>query len=507
MRRSIRLGRDALVAGALALATFVAARRLLAARPLIEGVDLFYYLCVARDLADGVQTSAVRHFYFPGVYRFWQAVFAVAGRSLPAIQFAYVALLAANALATAAVVWRGAGRAEPAALAGLWYLALCVPLEAYAGVTEPLATLPVLMGMAAWAGEPLAGLWGLARAIALGVGLGIAVYAKQLGGLLALGALALPMMNLGAPPERRHQWGYMAAVPVIALLVLLVGIAAEGEGLAPLRLGLDALSSYPAKGTFGINLLWLMKHAPLLALFTLGTLALFALFALEPGWRPLLGERWAALAGFGLLAGLFALSQYTKRAYLHYALLAAPLLIASVTLTATALIRRLPARASGWPESALVAAVAVWLLVIQRTTLLEPNIFVEPSSWRTQPEIAADLWDLKRALRPGEDMLILPPRRNEIHFLLGTRSRSFSPGYSWAPGSGLVEEALRKPDLDAVLVIRKHLDQSDNEAWRGLSCGRAVAGLGSAGFAPVLTLRATTLFRRRDASGDGLKPE
>src|SRR5262245_6907047 len=98
MRRSIRLGRDALVAGALALATFTAARQLLAARPLIEGVDLYYYLCVARDLADGVETSPMRHFYFPGVYRFWQAAFAVAGRSLPAVQSVYASLLAANAL-------------------------------------------------------------------------------------------------------------------------------------------------------------------------------------------------------------------------------------------------------------------------------------------------------------------------------------------------------------------------------------------------------------------------
>src|SRR5262245_49603128 len=139
MRRSIRLGLDALVAALLALATFTAARQLLAAHPLIEGVDFYYYLRVARDLADGVEQSVMRHFYFPGVYRFWQAVFAVAGRSLPAIQWAYVALLAANALATAAVVWRGGGRAAPAVLGGLWYLALCPLLEAYGGVTEPLA--------------------------------------------------------------------------------------------------------------------------------------------------------------------------------------------------------------------------------------------------------------------------------------------------------------------------------------------------------------------------------
>jgi hypothetical protein len=441
----------------------------------------------------------MRHFYFPGVYRFWQAVFAVVGRSLPSVQFAYIALLAANALATAAVVWRGGGGAAPAALAGLWYLALCLPLEAYGGVTEPLATLPVLIGMAAWAGEPLAGVWGLARAIALGVALGLAVYVKQLGALLAVGALALPLMNLAAPAERRHDWTYLAAVPAIALLVLLVGIAAEGEGLAPLRLGLDALSSYPATGTFRLNLLWVVAHAPLLAVFTLATLALFAVFALHRDWRRMLGERWAALAGFALLAGLFALAQYIKRGYLHYALLAVPLLIAAVMLTATALVRRLPWRASGWPETALIA------LVLARLMVMQSNPAELPTPWRAQPEIAADLEQLKHALSPGEDVLILPPRRNEIHFLLGTRSQSFPLGYSWAPGSGLIEATLRKPHLDAVLVVRRYLDQSDNEAWRALDCNRGMAALAGEGFGPVLRLRATTLFRRREASGNRFK--
>ena len=501
MRRSVRLSRDALVAGALALATFTAVRQLLAARPLIEGVDLFYYLCVARDLADGVELSAMRHFYFPGVYRFWEAVFAVAGRSLPAIQLAYVALLAANALATAAVVWRGAGRAAPALLAGLWYLALCLPLEAYGGVTEPLATLPVLAGLAAWGGEPLAGRWGLARAIALGVGLGLGVYAKQLGGLLSLGALVLPFLNLATPAEHRHDWAYLAAVAAIALLILLVGIAAEGEGLAPLRLGLEALSGYPPTGNFRVNLLWFASHAPLLAASTVSTVSLFALLALTPALRPLLGERWSALAGFALVAGLVALAQYSKRAYLHYSLLAAPLLISAVMISATVLVRRFPARTAGWPETALIAVVLARLMVMQRAPV------EQTTPWRAQPEIAADLEELKDALRPGEDLLVIPPRRNEIHFLLGTRSQSFPLGYSWAPASGLIEETLRKPELDAVLVIRSHLDKGDNQAWHALDCDRAVAGLGATGFAPVLRLRATTLFRHSpEASGDELKP-
>jgi hypothetical protein len=487
--KSVRLGVDAVLWVALAVATFAAALQLIVARPRVEGVDFYYYLCVARDLADGIPTRPIRHFYFPGVYRFWQGVFASVGRSLPEIQSAYVVLLAANALAVAAVVWRGVRRTAPALLAGVWYLALCLPLEAFGGVTEPLATLPVLAGLAVWGGEPLVGRAGLARAAVLGAGLGLGVYARQLGGLLALGALTLPLVNLVAPPERRHRWTVLAAVPATALLVVLVGIAAEGEGLTPLRIGLSALSGYPATGSFRTNLLWFAKNAPMLCVFTVATLALFA-WLLEPRWRPLLSERWAALAGFALLAGLAAFVQYSRRAYLHYALLAAPLLVAAAMLSATALVRRFPARMGGWPETVLVALVLARLLAMQSALL------VPPDPWRAQPEIAADLEALKEQLRPGEDLLVLPPRRNEFHFLLGTRSQSFAQGYSWAPGPGSIEAAVRNPELDAVLVLRRHLDPSDIEAWRSLDCDRGVAALAAAGFRPVSKLRTSTLLRR-----------
>ncbi len=497
LSRFARRGADAVLVGALAVATYATARHLLTARPLIEGVDFYYYLCVARDLADGVATSETRHFYFPGVYRFWRAVFALVGRSLSAIQTVYVALLVANGVAITAVVWRGVGRAAPALLAGLWYLALCSSLEGYGGITEPLATLPVLLGLAAWAGEPLVGRSGLARALVLGAGLGLSVYAKQLAGLLAVGAAAMPIMNLAAPRNRRHEWACLAVVPAAATLVLLVGIVAEGEGLAPLRIGLSFASGYAPQGTFRMNLEWVVSHAPLLA-GAAKILALVAPLALLPRWRPLLGERWAALAGFALLAGLVALAQFSKRGYLHYALLPAPLLIVAITLVAAALIHRLPARLAVWSETTLVVAALAGLTLAYRTEV------PPPAPWRAQSDIAADLLVLKTQLRPGEDLLVIPPRRNEIHFQLGTRSQSFAPGYHWGPGKGVVEAAVRKPELDAVLVLRsRFLDQTDLQTWGLLECDRAVAALAPSGFRPVVELRAATLYRRVESSPSG----
>jgi hypothetical protein len=349
----------------------------------------------------------------------------------------------------------------------------------------------VLIGLAVWGGEPLLGRRGLGRALVLGAGLGLGVYAKQLAGLLAVGAAALPLSNLAAPRDRRHRWAYLAAIPAVAATVLLVGILAEGDGLAPLSIGLFAVSGYKPQATFQFNLQWIASHAPLLALATVGLLAVFALLALVPRWRPLLGERWAALAGFALLAGLVALLQFSKRPYLHYALLPVPMLIVGVTLVATALLLRLPVRIEGWPEAAVVVAVLVGLLVVDRGEI------AQPAPWRTRLDVAADLAQLKSELRPGEDLLVIPPRRNEIHFFLGTRSRSFAPGYSWAPGSGLLEAAVRNPGLDAVLVLQTGLDETDALTWRLLECDRGVAALAPAGFQPILKLRTATLFRRQ----------
>jgi hypothetical protein len=499
MQREGRRWANAVLVVALAAAAIATARHLIAARPRVEGIDFYYYLCVARDLADGVATSETRHFYFPGVYRFWRAVFALFGRSLPALQTAYMALLVANAAAIAAVVWRGAGRAAPALVSGLWYLALCSSLEGFAGATEPLATLPVLVGLAAWGGEPLVRRRGLVRALALGAGLGLGVYAKQLGGLLAVGAAAMPLMNLAAPQNRRHGWAKLAVIPAAATLVLLIGILAEGEGLAPLRLGLSFASGYEAKGTPRGNLLWFASHAPLLAVASAGILAAVALLALVPRWRPLLCERWAALAGFALLAGLVALLQFSKRGYLHYALLSAPLLVAAVALVVSALVYRLPARSAVWVEATLVIAAVGGLALTHRGEV------PPPAPWRAQADVAADLVALKSQLQPGEDLLIIPPRRNEIHFHLGTRSQSFAPGYTWGPGSGLLEAAVHEPELDAVLVLRTGLDRTDAETWRLLECDRAVLALGPAGFRRVAKLRASTLFRRGQPPPNGRK--
>jgi hypothetical protein len=232
-----------------------------------------------------------------------------------------------------------------------------------------------------------------------------------------------------------------------------------------------------------------LSQTPLLAVAA-KLLVVAAPLALLPRWQPLLAERWAALASFALLAGLVGLVQFSRRGYLHYALLPLPLLIVAITLVAGALVRRLPERVAVWSETSLVVAALAWL------TLGQGAVSAPPAPWRARPDIAADLVALESLLQPGEDLLLIPPRRNEIHFHLGTRSQSFAPGYTWGAARGELEAAVRRPELDAVLVLRRGLDKTDSVTWRTLECDRAVLALGPAGFRPVAKLRVSTLFRR-----------
>src|SRR5207245_1584080 len=109
-----------------------------AARDTVEGVDFYYYVCFARDLASGANDVPVaRYMYFPGVYLFWRSVLRVAGESLSALQWAYVSLILANALVVGAVIVR-VSRSIPAGVFGaIWYLILCSRFEGFIGTTEP----------------------------------------------------------------------------------------------------------------------------------------------------------------------------------------------------------------------------------------------------------------------------------------------------------------------------------------------------------------------------------
>jgi len=156
------------------------------------------------------------------------------------------------------------------------------------------------------------------------------------------------------------------------------------------------------------------------------------------------------------------LLQFSKRHYLHYALLTAPLAALAIALSAMLLARLAPRRLSASPL-ARTLALPLFVLPFLRPQIdsgsvlyLFPPRWHEPVTmlwlpWRLDPAVARDLEAARSHVRPGEDVLVLPPRRNEVHLTLGIRSVSFPLGYGWAPASA--RAALASPGLRAVACV------------------------------------------------------
>ena len=98
--------RRALLVAGLGWALVTAGLYLIRIRPYIGDVDLFYYLCNARDMNNHSLSSDDCYSYFPGVYRFWRTVMLTVGERLEIIQWTYVLVILTNVLLVAAIVWR-----------------------------------------------------------------------------------------------------------------------------------------------------------------------------------------------------------------------------------------------------------------------------------------------------------------------------------------------------------------------------------------------------------------
>jgi hypothetical protein len=496
----------ALTVLAIAWVAVAAFRYLALARPRMEGVDFYYFACIARDFLQGTANASLPHYaYFPGGYRYLQAAMAVFGEDLSALQYVVAGTLVANAVLCGVITARCVQSVGAGVLAALWYLMLASRFEALYGTTEPISTLFALAGLLAWGGRPLRGTEGWRRALLLGIGLGLAAWTKQQGGLAALGAGVLALNYAFNRPAVRDSPWQVLGVAVTAAGAFLIAILLEGHGLAPLRIGLGLVERYAAEGSLMGNLGPLAKQAGL-AGWVILPVAFF--------WVAMLGsafttgarqEPWVAVAGFCMIAALAAAAQFTKRAYLHYALLAVPFVAIAVTVIVA---RAAQAIASASPRFGPFAAIAAaGLLVMPAATgaLRDGYLRAWPPSWQPavaqgapwheSADVAADLQSLKGLVRPGEDVLVLPPRRNVIHLVLGTRAGESRSGYGWSPGDDT--PVLRSPRLRAVIVLDKQaMDEIDVATCKLRHCGRAIDALAASGFGPPIQLRTMSLWRR-----------
>jgi hypothetical protein len=245
-----------------------------------------------------------------------------------------------------------------------------------------------------------------------------------------------------------------------------------------------------------------------LLIFGTAAFAVWLGLALVPRLRSSLAEPWAQVLGFTSLAGLAGLTLFTKRGYAHYVMLIGPFMIIAAVI-AGMIVARWAGRTLA--SKALVSFIA---LTVAAIPLVPPagfpyGIRVWPPSldlalpfqvpWYRQPAVDADLKSLRPLLAgAARDVLVLPPIRNDVHLILGTRSVSLPQGYGWEGDPREVMEALRSRTLQAVIVIRDRNPRWDaNQAgWRLCACDAVVASLPEAGFRLVAELRTMALWRR-----------
>lgn len=482
-----------------------------AVRSSIGGVDFFSVICAARDMVDGASAGPPQRYgYFPGTYGFWRISMHLGVRSLGGLQAAYLGVLAANAGLVGAIIGRLTRRLDIAVFGVVWTGVLLSCAEGAEGCTEPIATIPVLVGVLVWCGAPLRGRMGLARALVLGGGLGAALVTKQQAGLLSLGAIAMLPQLVAGPVERRHRFGHLAAIVVAATVAFMVGIKLTGGGLTSIAEGLSTVSAYPAEGTFLGNLLIRAQSSELLVAFVLTGMVGLAWLGIifHPRARHLLGEPRVAVASLAMCAAGFTLLQLQKRSYAHYLLLSVPFLVIAVSVAAPALASRVSEAVRGRPVLRFAAiGLAAALLSDDgrpgRTAQFsawpirwgsEP---LEFPRWYKQPAIARDLLRLEALVPRGEELVLIPPSRNEIHFILGTRSRVSPLGYGWGQVPGVtLRDVTRSPEVGAVIVVTQG-DSGWESLWKQFDCDETVAGLEASGFHLAVQLETFTLWRRQ----------
>ena len=116
-----------------------------------------------------------------------------------------------------------------------------------------------------------------------------------------------------------------------------------------------------------------------------------------------------------------------------------------------------------------------------------------PVAWQQQPAITGSLRRLAEWLHPDDRLLVYPPQRNDVHWLLGTQTPG---GYGW--GHWEVDQTdprLRDPELRHVVI----LDPDPALAlpdWTASRRAMVVAELRAAGFVPSETLPGISLWSR-----------
>jgi hypothetical protein len=475
----------------------------LQSRPFIGGVDFYYYILFARDLAGGwPDVSDARYVYFPGVYTFWAAALSLSDGSLASLQWAYVGLLLANGIVIGCILTSLTESRLGGVLAASVYLLAVGRVEGFAGTTEPIATLPYLAGLWLWILLTKGGRNRLGLA-ALAAGFGLALYTKQQGGLLALGVLGLLPCALAAGPFPRYKPVQLAMIPLGAGAVFLLAMGVEGGGLDAVKAGLVFARDYHAQGDWLVHVqrVW-SQTQPVSGMFLLACLLWPVLLVFRAPAEPVSVPVLATL-GLSVFSAWGGLIQFSKRGYLHYALLPLPSAIIASGLVLYLMVRLLHQQAGArlWWGVATVAVGAGSLFWVSWTgaALAKETIKLtaSPIRWTTQEDMGRVFSPLCRHVQPGTGLLLIPSREYRVHWFCRTRSLSWKVKLDWDPTDpARYLPVLAAPDVGQVFVFEKSYGEFEKRYLEQGDWSSVFREMERLGFRQVFTSGMGRLFRR-----------
>jgi hypothetical protein len=461
--------------------------------PEVEGNDFWYYLCNSRDIVlSDIEAPMARYAYFPGVYTFWMIVLRVFGGTLFSAQAAYVFLQLLNIVAVGLLTGLVTRQGWLAIWSSLAFAVICCRYEGFEGQTEPLATLPILIGLIIWRGRPLRL---PVSYISLGIAFALMVYCRQQGALLAMAYVSIVFSEWLRGHRETRDWVAMLGIPVISGCSFLLLVLLEGEGLQPIALGLGLANQYAQESSWWENTIYFRDRNWPISIGILCLIAGYLAIISRQVTRQWLKEPAGCLFGYAMGAVLLSLLQYFWRPYQHYFLLGAPFLALGLALLGHYIWTNLPREAAGFPVTRLLA------ITLAGAVILVPRPF--PGDLH--------LWSLRKysgpchsclhrnlqsakALAPhvqqGDVAVLLPLGSNEVHFILGTHSE-LKVGYRW-PAHGLDDANWDETDVVVVFKRGHCVDQK----WKEMDCDTAFNAILAAGFEPEEETEVMTLYRR-----------
>jgi hypothetical protein len=341
--------------------------------------------------------------------------------------------------------------------------------------------------------------------LALAAGFGLALYTKQQGGLLALGAAGLLPALRSADPLEKYTLRQWLLIPLVGIGVFVLAMWMEGGGLSAVALGLQFAAGYRPEGSWSDHLGRALAMTQPISNFLPAGVAVCLVGWLYRDRLPPLPKPLLPALGISLCSALGAMLQFSKRGYLHYALLMLPSLILIAGLTIDALIRWLPPviqHGRARVRTAAVAGTAALLLLHAAGTPAFVQHAAAQFGTPTKPagfteRVKETFPDLCRHVPPDSELLLIPSREQVVHWMCRTRAVSFQPGYAWwtlSPAPYL--NALASPGLAYVFVFSDEAGPYEQRFF--LENGRAEIEqtLKRQGFREAFTFGGGTLYRR-----------